>query len=81
MESVTAFKSILTYTWSLLISDVRLFIKISQGGETVGKIEFITRIQVNGVKEEVSGAKASEIIRERVENALQAMNYEKRAAG
>ena len=36
------------------------------------KIEFITRIQVNGVKEEVSGAKASEIIRERVENALQA---------
>ena len=42
------------------------------------KIEFITRIQVN---EEVSGAKASEIIRERVENALQAMNYEKRAAG
>ena len=47
----------------------------------MGKIEFITRIQVNGVKEEVSGAKASEIIRERVENALQAMNYEKRAAG
>lgn len=46
----------------------------------MGKIEFITRIQVNGVKEEVSGAKASEIIRERVENALQAMNYEKRAA-
>lgn len=45
------------------------------------KIEFITRIQVNGVKGEVSGAKASEIIRERVENALQAMNYEKRAAG
>lgn len=44
-------------------------------------LEFITRIQVNGVKEEVSGAKASEIIRERVENALQAMNYEKRAAG
>ena len=43
------------------------------------KIEFITRIQVNGVKEEVSGAKASEIVR--VENALQAMNYEKRAAG
>lgn len=43
----------------------------------MGKIEFITRIQVNGVKEEVSGAKASEIIRERVENALQAMNYEK----
>ena len=40
----------------------------------MGKIEFITRIQVNG-------AKASEIIRERVENALQAMNYEKRAAG
>lgn len=57
------------------------FHTISQGGETVGKIEFITRIQVNGVKEEVSGAKASEIIRERVENALQAMNYEKRAAG
>lgn len=45
------------------------------------KIEFITRIQVNGVKEEVSGVKASEIIRERVENALQTMNYEKRAAG
>ena len=47
----------------------------------MGKIEFITRIQVNGVKEEVSGAKASEIIRERVENALQALNYEQRAAG
>ena len=45
----------------------------------MGKLEFVTRIQV--VKEEVSGAKASEIIRERVENALQAMNYEKRAAG
>lgn len=47
----------------------------------MGKIEFITRIQVNGVKEEVSGAKASEIIRERVENALQAMHYERKVAG
>ena len=47
----------------------------------MGKLEFVTRIQVNGVKEEVSGAKASEIVRERVENALQAMNYEKRTAG
>lgn len=45
------------------------------------KLEFVTRIQVNGVKEEISGAKASEIIRERVENALQAMNYERKAAG
>lgn len=45
------------------------------------KIEFITRIQINGVKEEVSGAKASEIVRERVEKALQAMNYERKAAG
>lgn len=47
----------------------------------MGKIEFITRIQVNGVKGGSFRAKASEIIRERVENALQAMNYEKRAAG
>ena len=62
-------------------TDRHISYHILQGGETVGKIEFITRIQVNGVKEEVSGAKASEIIRERVENALQAMNYEKRAAG
>lgn len=45
------------------------------------KIEFITRVQVNGVKKEVSGVKASEIVRERVENALQAMNYERKAAG
>ena len=45
------------------------------------KIEFITRIQINGVKEEISGAKASEIVRERVENALQAMNYKRKAAG
>ena len=57
------------------------FHTISQGGEAVKKIEFITRIQINGVKEEVSGAKASEIVRERVENALQAMNYERKAAG
>lgn len=45
------------------------------------KIEFVTRIQVNGERKEVYGAKAAEIVQKSVENALKSMNYEKKAAG
>lgn len=42
-------------------------------------IEFVTRVQVNGVKEEISPEKAKEIILKRVQEALTGMNYEKKA--
>lgn len=41
-------------------------------------IEFITRVQVDGVKEEISPEKAKEIILKRVQEALTGMNYEKK---
>lgn len=41
-------------------------------------IEFITRIQVDGAKEEISPEKAKEIILKRVQEALTGMNYEKK---
>lgn len=42
------------------------------------KIEFITRVQVNGVKEELSPKKAAEIVKKRIHEALTGMNYEKK---
>ena len=45
------------------------------------KLEFITRIQVNGVKEEVSGAKEKEVVLKSTEKGLQTMHYERKAAG
>lgn len=46
----------------------------------IGKdIEFITRIQVNGEKRELTKEEASELILRRVKEALEGMNYEKTA--
>lgn len=42
-------------------------------------IEFITRIQVNGEKRELTKEEASELILRRVKEALEGMNYEKTA--
>ena len=58
-----------------------VFHTISQGGETVKKLEFVTRIQVNGVKEEISGAKEKEVVLKSTEKGLQTMHYERKAAG
>ena len=53
---------------------------ISTGGDGVNKIEYITRIQVDGKKEIISGKRACEIVRQRIEEALEGMNYEKKKA-
>ena len=45
------------------------------------KLEFVTRIQVNGVKEEVSGAKEKEVVLKITEKCLQTMRYVIKAAG
>ena len=45
------------------------------------KLEFVTRIQVNGVKEEISGAKEKEVVLKSTENGLQTMRYVRKAAG
>lgn len=42
-------------------------------------IEFITRIQVNGEKRELTKEEVSELILRRVKEALEGMNYEKTA--
>lgn len=42
-------------------------------------IEFITRIQINGEKKEVSKEEASELVLKKVKEALTGMNYEKTA--
>lgn len=42
------------------------------------KIEFITRVQVNGAKEELPPEKAAELVKKRVHEALIGMNYEKK---
>lgn len=49
-----------------------------QGVIVLKNIEFITRVQVDGVKEEISPEKAKEIILKRVQEALTGMNYEKK---
>ena len=45
------------------------------------KLEFVTRIQVNGVKEEVSGAKEKEVVLKSTEKGLQTMRHVRKAAG
>lgn len=45
------------------------------------KIEFITRITVNGEKREISREEAQDIIIKRQDEALQAMSYERKEAG
>jgi hypothetical protein len=47
----------------------------------VTKLEFVTRIQVNGVKEEISGAKEKEVVLKSTEKGLQTMRYVRKAAG
>ena len=46
----------------------------------MNKIKYITRIQVDGKKESVSGKRACEIVSQRIEEALEGMNYEKKKA-
>ena len=46
----------------------------------MNKIEYITRIQVDGKKEIISGKRACEIVCQRIEEALEGMNYEKKKA-
>ena len=57
------------------------FHTISQGGEAVKKIELVSRITVNGEKREIPREEARDIIIKSQDKGLQAMSYEKRAAG
>lgn len=45
------------------------------------RLEFVTRIQVNGVKVEISGAKEKEVVLKSTEKGLQTMRYVRKAAG
>lgn len=45
------------------------------------KIEFVSRIKVNGEKLEISREEARDIIIKSQDKGLQAMSYKKRAAG
>lgn len=42
-------------------------------------MEYITRIKVNGVRKELTLEEAKMVVQKRVREALEAMNYEKKA--